>query len=208
MKVLEVGADTLPTWYCKAVNKPSIEWYTLDIKTHWDTLDIGKGKDEMSRQIVSNLEYDYPVDDNTFDIVFSGQVMEHVKNIWKWMDELKRITKKGGLIITILPVSWPYHVAPAVVDCWRIYPEGMKALVEEKGLEILVNTFESLEKNLIPSYVPTRPGIGVDLLEDLKKTGRKSIFFYYRILYFIPFLRRLRMPVSVSYDAVCVCKKV
>lgn len=207
MKVLEIGADALPTWYCKTVNKPSIEWFTLDIKTHWDTLEIGKNNEAMSRQIVSNFEYNYPIEDNTFDIVFSGQVMEHVKNIWKWMDELKRITKPGRLIITILPVSWPYHVAPQVVDCWRIYPEGMKALMEDKGLQILVNTFESLEKELIPSYVPTKPGVGVDLLEDLSKMKHKAIFMYYRVLSLIPFFKKLRVPVTVSYDAVCVCKK-
>lgn len=206
MKVLEIGANELPTWYSKTVDKPSIDWYTLDIKTHWDTLDIGNGKDEMSRQIISNYEYNYPIDDNTYDIVFSGQVMEHVKNIWKWMDEIKRITKKGGLIIVILPISWPYHVAPMVVDCWRIYPEGMKALAEDKGLDIEVNIFESIEKDLIPLYVPTKPGIGLFKLSDLKNL--KSIFRYNRLLTIFPFLRKFRVPISVSYDGVFVGKKV
>jgi len=207
MKVLEIGADRLPTWYCETVNKPSIDWHTLDIKTHWDTLSISKNNSNSNKQIVSNFEYNYPVEDNTFDIVFSGQVMEHVKNIWKWMDELKRITKPGGLIITILPVSWPYHIAPEVVDCWRIYPEGMKALMEDKGLEILVNTFESMEKDLIPSHVPTLPGIGVDTLADLNKSKYKIIFNYYKLLSLFPGIKKLRRPVPVAYDAVSVSRK-
>jgi SAM-dependent methyltransferase len=207
MKVLEIGANQLPTWYCQTVNNPSIDWYTLDIKTHWDTIEINNNSSTTSKQIVSNFEYSYPVEDNTFDIVFSGQVMEHVKNIWKWMDELKRITKPGGLIINILPVSWPYHVAPEVVDCWRIYPDGMKALMEDKELEILINTFESLEKELIPTYVPTQPGIGVTAAQEFQKPYHRVIFSYYRILSLLPLLKKLRVPLSVSYDVVCVCKK-
>ena len=207
MKVLEIGADRLPTWYCETVGEPSIDWYTLDIQTHWDTLAISKNNSASNRQLVSKHEYNYPVEDNTYDIVFSGQVMEHVKNIWKWMDELKRITKPGGLIITILPVSWPYHIAPEVVDCWRIYPDGMKALMEDKGLEIILNTFESLEKTLIPSHVPTLPGVGVDTMADLMKSKYKVIFAYYKLLSLFPGLKKLRRPIPVAYDAVCIVRK-
>jgi SAM-dependent methyltransferase len=206
-KVLEIGADRLPTWYCETVNDASIEWYTLDIQKHWDTLAISKNNSATNRQLVSPDEYRYPVEDNTFDVVFSGQVMEHVKNIWKWMDELKRITKPGGLIITILPVSWPYHVAPEVVDCWRIYPDGMQALMEDKGLEILLNTFESLEKERIPAHVPTLPGVGVDTADELDETKYKVIFAYYKILSLLPGLRKLRRPIPVAYDAVSVVRK-
>jgi SAM-dependent methyltransferase len=205
MKVLEIGADQLPTWYSRTVNKPSIDWYTLDIKTHWDTLDIGNNKDLINKQILSEDEYNYPLDNNSFDIIFSGQVIEHVKNIWKWMEELKRITKPGGVIIILSPISWPYHVAPMVSDCWRIYPDGMKALAEEKGLNIIHNSFESMEKELIPLYVPTYPGIGIAAIDDLRE--RKSVFFYNRILSFIPLLRKYRVPQSVSYDAVFILSK-
>ncbi|MBU2063807.1 MAG: hypothetical protein KKF93_05375, partial [Candidatus Omnitrophica bacterium] len=50
---------------------------------------------------------------------------------------------KDGHVITIAPISWTYHEAP--VDCWRIYPEGMKALYEEAGLKVDLCKFESLE---------------------------------------------------------------
>jgi len=206
-KVLEIGADRLPTWYSKTVNDSSIDWYTLDIQAHWETISIGEGKKEMTNQILSKHEYDYPIEDNTFDIVFSAQVMEHVKNIWKWMDELKRITKPGGLIIIIAPASWPYHVAPQVVDCWRIYPDGMKALMEEKDLEILVNRFDSLEKDLIPAYVPTVPGAGFGKMEDLNSKQTKKLFGYYKVISKILYVRNLKTPITVSYDSVCVVRK-
>jgi hypothetical protein len=34
----------------------------------------------------------------------------------------------AGMSSSVNPVSWVFHEAP--VDCWRIYPEGMKALLE------------------------------------------------------------------------------
>ena len=51
----------------------------------------------------------------TFDLVVSGQVLEHVRRVWIWFEEVARVTKPGGYVVTICPVSWPYHEAP--VDC-------------------------------------------------------------------------------------------
>ena len=42
------------------------------------------------------------------------------------MKEVARVVKPDGLVITIAPVSWPYHAAP--IDCWRVYPAGLNAL--------------------------------------------------------------------------------
>lgn len=77
-----------------------------------------------------------------FDIVFSANVVEHVRKPWLWFKELTRVTKPVGLVISVSPISWPYHEAP--VDCWRLYPEAYKALFEEAGLEcVLAVTGES-----------------------------------------------------------------
>ncbi len=204
-KVLEIGTDKLPSWFSKTVNDDSIEWHCLDIKKHWETLDIeSKNNDNL---ILSEDEYNYPIKENTYDIVFSAQVMEHVKNIWKWLDELKRITKPNGKIIIIAPASWPYHTAPEVVDCWRIYPEGFKVLMEEKQLEIIINKFESLEKELIPSYVPTVPGEGFISIDDISSKQTKKLFSYLKLISKLPYLRNLKTPITVSYDAICIVKK-
>jgi ubiquinone/menaquinone biosynthesis C-methylase UbiE len=59
------------------------------------------------------------------------------------MKEIKRVLKPGGRVITINPVSWPFHEAP--IDCWRIFPSGIRALAGESDMEIVLNLFESLE---------------------------------------------------------------
>ena len=86
--------------------------------------------------IVSSDEYKYPFLDETFNVVISGSTIEHVKNIFKWIIELKRITKRRGTLCIIGPSRFQQHNYP--VDCWRIYPDGMKFLLEEiAGLNVL-----------------------------------------------------------------------
>lgn len=68
------------------------------------------------------------------------------------MKEAARICKKGGKVITIAPVSWTYHEQP--VDCWRIYPEGMRALYEEAGLKVDLCLFETLETTRRQRIIP------------------------------------------------------
>lgn len=199
-KVLEIGPAGFPSIYSKIVNNDTLQWYTLDIGEGY----IDKG--ELNPlHIISQDEYRYPIEDNTFDIVLAGQVMEHVKALWKWIDELKRITKPGGYIILVSPVSWSYHEAP--VDCWRIYPEGMKALMEEKALQIKVNLFESLEKEKYLVDTETIPGISFFDLEGNLPRDVKSKIRMNKIISGIPYLRRFCSPVQVAYDNICIAQK-
>src|SRR5918998_1346463 len=110
MRVLEIGPDTFPSTYQLIVDDRSIIW---------DTLDLYK-RPQLTFSALS--EYSFPIPENRYDIVLSGQVFEHVRRVWVWMRELVRVCKVGGVVITINPVSWPYHEAP--IDCWRAFPEG------------------------------------------------------------------------------------
>jgi predicted SAM-dependent methyltransferase len=55
--------------------------------------------------IVHNLDkYPYPFKDNEFDEVYCHHVLEHLNSIIKPLEELHRITKKGGKIIIEVPI--------------------------------------------------------------------------------------------------------
>lgn len=138
IRVLEIGPCSIPTIYQRLVNIPSIEWETIDIQRDYHNL-----PSLSDLTYVANSDYDFPVSSNTFDIVLSGQVIEHVRIIWKWMRELARVCKPGGVIITIGPVNYEYHPMP--YDCWRIHPEGMRALYEDSGLITELAVSESLD---------------------------------------------------------------
>ena len=68
-----------------------------------------------------------------FDIVISGQCLEHVKRPWEWIKKAKTLMKPGALLVIIAPYCWRIHRYP--VDCWRILPDGMHALIESAHLQ-------------------------------------------------------------------------
>lgn len=71
----------------------------------------------------------------SFDVIVSGQALEHTELFWRTADELDRILKPGGLCCLLVPSSGPEHRYP--VDCWRFYPDGLRALALYAGLEPL-----------------------------------------------------------------------
>lgn len=57
--------------------------------------------------------------------------MEHVEAIWRWVPELARVLRPGGLLAIVTHWQFPEHRYP--VDCWRIMPDGMRYLFDETG---------------------------------------------------------------------------
>src|SRR5947209_2826297 len=97
MSVLEVGPDASPSTFQKLAG-PGI--------ARWDTLDVAAAHAQPTYLVTD--QYNYPVPDSKYDVVISGQVIEHVRKIWRWFPELARMCKPGGLVITINPVSWHF----------------------------------------------------------------------------------------------------
>lgn len=179
MKVLEIGPDQCPSWYQRRVAAAlSVEWHTLDLY------------DSAQLTYANSAENSFAIPDGSYDLVLSGQVLEHVRKPWIWLPELARVTTTGGLVVTINPVSWVYHEAP--IDCWRVYPEGMKALYEEAALTVLLSVWESLETPGFRRYLP-----GISWADQ----GWK------RNLYYSIFGRLLGIPVERSYDTITIGRK-
>ena len=102
-------------------------------KWHYQGLDLAKG---YNVDIVAKGLYDFGVDSGSYDVVISGQCAEHVQDLKLWMVEVARIIKPGGLTCIIAPRLCTYHKHP--IDCWRIYPDGMRWLLEDAAkLEVL-----------------------------------------------------------------------
>jgi SAM-dependent methyltransferase len=75
--------------------------------------------------------YDYGFLDDSFDLVISGSAMEHVELPWLWLPELVRVLRPGGLLCIV--THWSFYVHRHPVDCWRVLPDGMKALFNWEG---------------------------------------------------------------------------
>lgn len=96
-------------------------------------LDIAAGP---KVDIVLPAPYDWPAElQGRFDVVVSTQVVEHVPHPWRWIKSVAGLAKPGGLVYVCTPNTIEYHAYP--VDCWRIWPDGMRPLLEEAGLTVL-----------------------------------------------------------------------
>jgi SAM-dependent methyltransferase len=68
----------------------------------------------------------------TFDLVFSQETVEHVRNPFRAVAEMGRVLRAGGRLYLQVPFIIGYHPGPH--DYWRFSKEGIRILVEEAGL--------------------------------------------------------------------------
>lgn len=66
------------------------------------------------------------------DILLANQVFEHVEYTWNAMFDIARVLKPRGVAVIVSPSSGPEHRFP--LDCWRIYPDGWRALCNYSGV--------------------------------------------------------------------------
>lgn len=83
--------------------------------------------------------------DGTFDVVISGQCLEHVRKPWEWIKQVARLTKPGGFVWIIAPNTFHFHADAHYPDCWRVWPDGLRALFDEAGLETVYARFVGID---------------------------------------------------------------
>lgn len=127
--ILEVGPSRGSAVYRKLLPRHTYHYADIDNK------DRGPGQVRMTS------DYALSAPAQSFDIVYAGQVIEHVRKPWLWVPELARVTRTA--LILIAPVSWPYHPGP--YDCWRIFSDGMQVLLECAGLKCEMTKTLSLD---------------------------------------------------------------
>lgn len=68
----------------------------------------------------------YPADE--FDFVILDEILEHVARPWVAVEEVRRILKPGGCLITSSPFMIAEHRMPK--DYWRFTKDGLRVLLE------------------------------------------------------------------------------
>ncbi len=53
-----------------------------------------------------------PFENNSFDVIFSSEVFEHVFNMHELLVEIKRVLRPGGKLIFTCPFAFPEHEQP------------------------------------------------------------------------------------------------
>ncbi len=149
------------------------------LKNGWDVhgIDIAKNKVAEANRLgvkakVADLTGKLPYQNEYFDVIFAGEVIEHLVDTDFFLKEMNRVLKKGGKLIVTTPnlASWEnkirifFGVYPAWVDYKlggaghvRAYtPGALKQHLRETGFKI--------EKH-IGNFVPIIPEY---FLDDIK----------------------------------------
>lgn len=115
LKVVEIGSYDVNGSLRDVVPKNITTYTGIDFSP-------GPGVD-----IVLNDPYQFPFENDTFDVLVTSSCFEHSELFWLTYLECLRILKPDGIMYCNIPSSsMCYHQFP--VDCWRFYPDAPKAL--------------------------------------------------------------------------------
>lgn len=96
--------------------------FGVDIAQRWgqtQTLCSEEGlESEGVFHLIDKADYRIPFDDDTFDLVHSNQVFEHVQDYSVALRDIKRVLKPGGISLHIFPSKW------RPVECHTFVPLG------------------------------------------------------------------------------------
>jgi SAM-dependent methyltransferase len=124
LRVADIGSQIINGSYRPLFDQPGWQYVGIDMAE-------GAGVDLVLGDVYRWTE----IADESFDVVVSGQALEHIEFFWLTMLEIARIARPGGLVCLIAPSGGYEHRYP--VDCWRFYPDGMRALARYAGLEVV-----------------------------------------------------------------------
>lgn len=75
-----------------------------------------------------------PIPDNTIDVILLFDVLEHIEDIEKAMNEVNRVLKENGRVFIQIPCFYPLHDEPR--DFRRLTIHGLQSLAKKKGFNV------------------------------------------------------------------------
>ena len=127
----------------------------ISVLTFGDVLDIGAGRDILRQSATGavrswvSLDYDLraptidvqgdahnlPFPDTNFDCVVCADVLEHLRDPERAMEEMRRVLRPKGIAIVSVPFFLNLHEAP--FDFVRYSKYGLEALFRRHGFEVI-----------------------------------------------------------------------
>ena len=122
--IMDLGSQDVNGTYKGIFNAPSWKYVGVDMVP-------GENVDIVLKNPYSWDE----IENESVDVLISGQALEHIEYFWLTFQEITRVLKPGGVCCMIAPSGGPEHRYP--VDCWRFYPDGFRALARFANLELI-----------------------------------------------------------------------
>lgn len=95
--------------------------------------------------IVTDIYNWFEVDDNSYDVIISGQIFEHLEFFWLTMSQIERVLRPGGYVCIIVPSAGPKHGGD-MPNCYRFHEDGLIAMAKYVDLEILHTSVDNREE--------------------------------------------------------------
>lgn len=171
IKILELGCGI--GYYSAFLSKIADEVIatdleTIDPTTHSPGLQITR--DFLAALNIKNVTVmnasaeELPFDDNTFDLVFSSHVLEHIPNMNKAIEEIDRVLKPGGINFCIVPTT-----TDRIYAFFTFY------------IYLIKRTFAKIFNKLFPKKQTINPAVNTT-----KPIATTSISYYLKYLPFPP----------------------
>lgn len=97
-----------------------------------------------------------PFHDEVADGVICKEVLEHVDDPFRAMEEIYRVMKPGGLLLLTLPFLEPYHASPGSYhDYWRFTRTGVGQLLK-RFRRVEIEMYGGVPYFLATAYAPPR----------------------------------------------------
>ena len=107
---------------------PDCSWTGIDIE---DSPEVSKRKREDAK-FVSFDGINIPLADNSVDLVFCKQVLEHVRHPEKLLSDVSRVLKDDGFFVGSTSHLEPYHS----YSLWNFTPYGFSVIAGDAGLSL------------------------------------------------------------------------
>ena len=124
-EVLDSGCGSMPYKNIILENNNVRSYLGLDIETG---LDYQGAKADVLWD--GNI---MPFEDQSFDVVISTEVLEHVPDPEKYLAEIKRVLKPGGIFFFTVPFLMSLHEVPH--DYYRYTPYALDRIFKKTGFE-------------------------------------------------------------------------
>lgn len=87
--------------------------------------------------------------DESYDFVVCTEVLEHTRQPFGAVDEIRRVLKPGGLVFVSTPFNFRIH--GPLPDCWRFTEHGLRVLLDRFEI-VELNSIETPERPLMPIH--------------------------------------------------------
>ncbi len=128
-RVMDLGCGSGDSVDLFRAHDPDVDWVGVDIAMSPEVL----ARQRSDARFVTYDGATLPFGDATFDLIYSRQVLEHVRHPDVHLAEVRRVLKPGGAFIGSTSQLEPYHSR----SLWNYTLFGFAELVSEAGLQLI-----------------------------------------------------------------------